>query len=181
MINFITSATIADNYPDSSSEIVFVGKSNVGKSSLINCLYGEAAYVGKTPGKTKLLNFYDIDNKYTICDVPGYGYADLSDEDIIEFGEIMEEYFDERKCLKLCVLILDIRRDLSDDDQTMIDFLKYRNIKYIVVANKMDKLSNNELTKSLNNLKEVSKDILAVSAKDNKNVDELKKIIESYI
>ena len=72
MAKFIKSVNLKADYPDSSQEVVFIGRSNVGKSSLINALYGKLAHVGKTPGKTKMLNFFDIDGRYTVCDVPGW-------------------------------------------------------------------------------------------------------------
>ena len=108
MIKFIKSCKTKD-YPESAGEIVFAGRSNVGKSSLINALYGKIAYVGKTPGKTRLLNFFNVDDSYTVCDVPGYGFANPSEKQLIEFGVMMENYFTNRHELRLCVLILDIR------------------------------------------------------------------------
>lgn len=144
MISFICSATHLSSYPESSGEVVFVGKSNVGKSSLINALYGKVAYVGKTPGKTRLLNFFNVDNKYTVCDVPGYGYANRSEKEIIAFGEMMEEYFSKREALKLCVMILDIRRTPNEDDLDMYNYLNKNNIPVLFVLNKCDKLSNNQ-------------------------------------
>ena len=85
MIKFIKSCKTKD-YPESAGEIVFAGRSNVSKSSLINALYGKIAYVGKTPGKTRLLNFFNVDDSYTVCDVPGYGFANRSEKELIEFA-----------------------------------------------------------------------------------------------
>ena len=144
MIKFIKSAIRKENYPDTSVEVVFVGRSNVGKSSLINALYGKIAYVGKMPGKTTLLNFFNVDDKYTVCDVPGYGYAKRSEKEIIAFSKMIEEYFNCRNELKLCVLILDIRRIPNNDDLDMLNYLKANNIPYLLVLNKCDKLSNNK-------------------------------------
>ena len=94
MISFICSATNKKEFPDSEKEVVFVGRSNVGKSSLINAVYNQKlAYVGKTPGKTKLVNFFDIYGIYTAVDVPGYGYAKRSMNETIAFGKMMEDYF----------------------------------------------------------------------------------------
>lgn len=144
MIKFIKSAVKKENYPATNVEVVFVGRSNVGKSSLINALYGKVAYVGKMPGKTTLLNFFNVDDKYTACDVPGYGYARRSEKEIIAFSKMIDEYFTNRKELRLCVLILDIRRVPSSDDLDMLNYLKANNIPYLLVLNKCDKLSNNK-------------------------------------
>ena len=185
MISFITSAKNKNNYPYTNKEVVFVGRSNVGKSSLINALYGKIAYVGKTPGKTKLLNFFNIDDSYTICDVPGYGYAKLSDKEIIEFGEMMEEYFKERKEIKLCVVILDIRRIPNEDDLDMIDYLKFNKIPILYVLNKLDKLSNNEAHNQIDaislKLGVESGKIVPVSCLKGKNMDILLKAIEDSL
>ena len=101
MAKFIKSVNLKKDYPQTNGEVVFIGRSNVGKSSLINSLYGKIAYVGKTPGKTKLLNFFDVDGKYTVCDVPGYGFANRSYDELIAFGQMMEDYFAIREALKL--------------------------------------------------------------------------------
>ena len=178
MIKFIKGATNFKDYPVSKHEIVFVGKSNVGKSSLINALFGKVAYVGKTPGKTRILNFFNVDDKYTICDVPGYGYANRSNKELIEFGKMMEEYFKTRKALKLCIVIIDIRRIPNQDDLDMIEFLKENKIKYRIVANKIDKLSNNERNNSLKIISETLKiekeKILIISCLKKTNIDTLK-------
>lgn len=184
MVSFITSCKNKNNYPDSLKEVVFVGKSNVGKSSIINCLYGKIAYVGKTPGKTKLLNFFDVDGKYTICDVPGYGYAKLSGKEIVDFGEMMEEYFKERSALKLCVLILDIRHKPNEDDLTMINYLAYNHIPTIYVFNKADKLSNNEINNQIKIIKNIinnDNEYLVTSCLNKKNIDKLKDAINKYV
>ena len=186
MINFIKSATNINNYPDSNAEIIFIGKSNVGKSSIINCLYGKkTAYVGKTPGKTKMLNFFDVDNKYTFVDAPGYGYAKRSEKEIILFGEMMEEYFSKRNCLKLAIMIIDARHKPTNDDLDMKEYLNNYQIPYVIIANKIDKLSNNEL---FNNKKMIldylnldDNHIIFVSATKKTNIDKLKEIINESI
>lgn len=178
MISFIKGATKLDEYPNSNKEVVFVGRSNVGKSSLINALFGKIAYVGKTPGKTRILNFFNVDDKYTICDVPGYGFANRSQKEIVQFGDMMETYFSNRKCLQLCVVIIDIRHKPTTDDIDMIEYLKEKKIKYRIVANKADKLSNNEKFNSMKIICETLKvdrqDILEVSCLKKNNIEILK-------
>lgn len=185
MIKFIKGETTGLNYPESKSEIVFVGRSNAGKSSLINTLYGKVAYVGKKPGKTRMLNFFDVDGKYTVCDVPGYGFANRSQDELIEFGEMMENYFTTRNCLKLCIQIVDIRHKPSNDDIEMTEFLKQQNIPFIIVANKSDKVSGNERTKSLKIIAETLDEnvdkILTASCLKKTNIELIKEKISLYI
>ena len=183
MVKFIKSSTKKENYPDTNAEVVFVGRSNVGKSSLINALYGKIAYVGKMPGKTTLLNFFNVDDKYTICDVPGYGYAKRSEKEIIAFSKMIDEYFETRKELKLCVVILDIRRIPSNDDLDMLDFLRSKNIPYLLVLNKCDKLSNNMRINQEKMIKEsLGEDfVICVSCFKNVNIKNVAGVIKSQI
>ena len=186
MVTFLKSAIRINDYPNSDKEIIFIGKSNVGKSSIINCLYGKkTAYVGKTPGKTKMLNFFDVDNKYSFVDAPGYGYAKRSEKEIIQFGEMMEDYFNKRDCLKLSIMIIDARHKPTSDDLDMKEFLDHTKIPYIIIANKIDKLSNNELFNSkkiiLDTLKLDENQIIFLSANKKTNIDLLKEKINKVI
>lgn len=180
MIKFIKSAKYKDDFPKTNREVVFVGRSNVGKSSLINSLFGKVAYVGKTPGKTRLLNFFNVDDVLTICDAPGYGYAKRNEAEIIEFGEIMEGYFKNR-IVNLCLFIIDIRRIPNEDDVDMLNYLRDRNIRTIVVANKCDKLNKNDIKKSVSSISDILEvppnKIICVSTLSKLNIDFLKSII----
>lgn len=181
MVEFLKSAKTISEFPSKLNEVVFVGRSNAGKSSLLNSLYKkDIAYVGKTPGKTKLINFFNIDNKYLAVDVPGYGYANRSKKEAIEFGQMMEEYFS-RKEVKYCVMIVDSRIGLTNDDLDMKEFLEDKKIKYVIVANKIDKLSNNELFNVKNKIFNEYKNIIFISALKRKNIDELKQLILNNI
>lgn len=137
-------------------EIVLAGRSNVGKSSFINtiCERKKLAYVGNTPGKTRLLNFFNLDDKYVFVDVPGYGYANASKSQLIKFGEMMEDYFNERDSKKGLVLLVDARHKPTEDDITMLEFARYYDVKTVVVATKMDKLKNSQRRKQLNLIKD---------------------------
>ena len=185
MIKFIKGAKAKSDYPSSDKEVVFVGRSNAGKSSLINCLYGKVAFVGKTPGKTKMLNFFGVDDKYTVCDVPGYGFANRSQDEIIEFGEMMEDYFSNRKSIKLCVQIVDIRHKPTKDDVEMYDYLKEMKIPVLLVANKVDKVSGNERVKSMKQISDTfntdKEKIMYISCLSKINIDELKNRISLYL
>lgn len=181
MISFIKSAKSINDFPKTEREVVFVGRSNAGKSSLLNALYKkDLAYVGKTPGKTRLINFFDIDGKYTAVDVPGYGFANRSKLEAIDFAKMMDDYFS-RKVVKLAIIIVDSRLGLTQDDIDMKDYLESKNIKYIIAANKIDKLSNNELN---NNKQLFFKDyqyVIYISAEKKTNIELLKKDIIELI
>ena len=102
------------------------------------------AYVGNTPGKTRLLNFYNLDDKYMFVDVPGYGYANISKRQLIQFGEMMEDYFRERKQNKGIVLLVDARHQPTEDDCLMLDFARYYELPIVVVATKTDKVKRSK-------------------------------------
>ena len=179
MVSFIKSAKTLKDYPLDSKEVVFVGRSNVGKSSLLNCLYKkDIAYVGKTPGKTRLINFFNIDDNYLAVDVPGYGFARRSQNEAIEFGQMMEDYFS-RKNIKLVVMIVDSRIGLTKDDEDMKQFLIDKHLNFIIAANKIDKLSNNQLYNNKKKYFENELNVYYVSAEKRTGIEDLKNKINS--
>ena len=182
MVKFIKSTTKKNDFPDTKREVVFVGRSNVGKSSLLNALYKQKiAYVGKTPGKTRLINFFNVDDKYTAVDVPGYGYAKRSQKEAIEYSNMMDDYFNRDNKIKLVVMIVDSRIGLTQDDLDMKQYLEDMNLNNIIVANKIDKLSNNQLFNNKNKLFKDYENVSYVSAEKNKNLNLIHEQIEKYI
>lgn len=182
VISFIKSAKAAKDFPASEKEIVFVGRSNVGKSSLINSLYKkDLAYTGKTPGKTRMINFFNIDDIYTAVDVPGYGYARRSQKEAIEYASMMDDYFDRTDKIRLVIQITDVRIGPTQDDIDMEEYLKDRKLNYVVIANKIDKLSNNQLTNARHKLYRDRVNVIYVSAEKKKNIDQVKEYIDKYI
>lgn len=140
----VVSAPDKKSWPDTTlPEIVLAGRSNVGKSSFINAMCGrkKLAYVGNTPGKTRLLNFFNLDDKYMFVDVPGYGYANISKAQLMKFGQMMEDYFAQRKQKKGVVILVDARHKPTEDDMTMLEFARYYEIPVAIVATKCDKVA----------------------------------------
>lgn len=178
--SFIVSSSGRDSWPElENPEIVVVGRSNVGKSSFINALTNRKrlAYVGNTPGKTQLLNFFDIDGKWVLVDVPGYGYAKLSKSQLARLGVMMDEYFAHRENLAGVVSLVDSRHAPSKDDLEMIEFFKQTGRKVIIVATKIDKVPK---TKRLSTLRKLSqslklpmKSIYPVSSVEKTGLDEV--------
>lgn len=155
---FVTSALNASQWPDTDlPEIVVVGRSNVGKSSFINALCNrkKLAYVGNTPGKTRMINFFNIDDKWMLVDVPGYGYAKMSKSLLIQMGNMMEEYFSSRHQLKAVISLVDARHEAKRDDIDMISSLKEKNIPIIVVATKVDKIPKTKRIKALKTISQL--------------------------
>lgn len=147
---FIKSAVKPRDFPpETLPEVAFVGRSNVGKSSLINVLANRKALVrtSSTPGRTQLINFFDINGLLTLVDLPGYGYAKAPPELRKQWRPMIETYLATRTNLKAVVLILDIRRIPSEGDLDMLEWLQRYNIPPIVVLTKCDKLSKNERAK----------------------------------
>lgn len=142
---------------DPRPEVALSGRSNVGKSSLINTLLGRKslARVSSSPGKTITINYYDIDKKLYLVDLPGYGYAKRSQESKRGWSSLTEDYFVKNPsgdAIKLVIQLIDIRTGPTDDDIMMINFLIDNGVKFIVVATKTDKLSKTQLTNALNDL-----------------------------
>ncbi|HAK43602.1 MAG TPA: YihA family ribosome biogenesis GTP-binding protein [Clostridium sp.] len=157
---FKTSAVKPTQYPDDGMcEIAFVGRSNVGKSSLINTLTNrrKLVKVSGTPGKTRLINFFTINNKLYFVDLPGYGYAKVSKSEKATWGKMIEQYLINRPELKKVALLVDCRHKPTGDDVMMYDWIKHYGYEIIVIATKKDKLTKNELQKSSKVIKETLK------------------------
>ena len=152
---FIISAMRISQYPtDNLPEFMLVGRSNVGKSSFINTITGnkKMARVSSTPGKTRNLNFYLLNNSFYLVDVPGYGYAQTSKKEQKKFGLMIEEYLENRANLARTFMLVDLRHKPSDDDVLMYKYLKFYNIPVTIVATKSDKLSNKKKEKAKNTI-----------------------------
>lgn len=137
-------------------EIAFAGRSNVGKSSLLNLITGRKALarVSGNPGKTRTINFYLCNGEFRIVDLPGYGYAKISRSESEKWGEMMENYLEHRDNLLKVVQLVDIRHKPSAQDVQMYDYLKYYGLSGIVVATKADKVSANEKQKNIKLIRE---------------------------
>ena len=186
-VTFVKSCPTRKEKPQvSKSEVLIVGKSNVGKSSLINALTNKKkmAFTSSKPGHTRLLNYYDIDNSFYIVDAPGYGYAKGGLDLDRLFAEMMESYFDNNNELKLVLILLDARRELSVDDQEIISFVKENNVKFLIVITKYDKVNQKEkaaLNKRLNNEGFSKEQVFYTSSLNNNGLSLLKKEIEKSI
>lgn len=168
-------------------EIAFAGRSNVGKSSLLNKLFNRKslARVSSVPGKTITVNFYNVDG-YKFVDLPGYGYAKISKQEKARFGELMEGYFQSGRNIKLVVQLVDMRHKASADDFAMIDFMKQMQIPFIIVMTKSDKLKVNAYKKRMEEAKQelaVAGDvpIIPFSSQNGEGVEKVKKYIESSL
>ena len=146
------SAVSSKQYPDEGyPEIALLGRSNVGKSSLINTLINRKSFArtSSTLGKTQTLNFYNIEDLLYLVDVPGYGFAKVSKKQREEFGVMIEEYLTTRNVLKGVIILVDGRHEPSDDDISMYQFVSYYHIPTLVVATKMDKVKKNQWNKTV--------------------------------
>ena len=149
---FILSANRPEQFPaDGLPEIAFLGRSNVGKSSLINAIAGQRglAFTSNTPGRTQSINFYRIDYRLYFVDLPGYGYARVPIAAKNEWAKLIEQYLEERKTLQLSFLILDARRGWMEKDLELRNWLEANNRPYLVVASKIDKLNQGEQLRGL--------------------------------
>lgn len=154
---FIISAVERHQYPDDNrNEVAFVGRSNVGKSSLINTIVNRRGLVkvSGVPGKTRLINFFLINDDFYFVDLPGYGYAKVSKVEKEKWGKILEKYLVSRDTLKKIVLLVDSRHKPTADDILMYNYIKYHGYQIIVAATKIDKLSNNELSRNIKIIRE---------------------------
>jgi GTP-binding protein len=185
--SLITSAAHAGQFPPEerrtpSLEVAFLGRSNVGKSSLLNCLVREPglAFTSARPGCTQLINFYRIDEEISFVDLPGYGYAQVSLEQRAGWKNLIESYLLGRQNLALSFLILDARRGWMDMDLELKAWLEFHNRRYQVIVTKIDKLkSNNQLKSGLAGIQKELKDQqpMPFSAVDGRGVREIWQVI----
>lgn len=154
---FIRSAAGAKDFPrDPLPQVAFAGRSNVGKSSVINRLLNRKnfARVGAAPGKTTHINYFRIDEKLYLVDLPGYGYAKVSQAEKARWAGLIQSWFDDPGLMSLGVLIVDARHKPTADDKVMADYFKASGRPYVVVANKLDKLKRSELDGNLAQIRE---------------------------
>lgn len=154
---FEISAVSKKQYPKGDMpEIVLVGKSNVGKSSFVNTMINRKslARTSNVPGKTRQINFYNIDDKFYFVDLPGYGYSKMSKQEKIISGKYIEEYLEEGKNVALIILLLDIRHNPTADDMLMYDYILRSNLPFIVITNKADKIAITKVDGEVNRIKE---------------------------
>lgn len=185
---FVISAVGPDQYPvDALPEIALAGRSNVGKSSLINRMLARKnlARTSSTPGKTQQLNYYRANDDLYLVDFPGYGYAKVSKTQRAAFGEMIERYLLNRDELKLVLLVVDLRHPPSKDDISMYDWLQYYNRDVCVVATKADKIPRSRWPKHIKIVKETlgfkpHHSMVMFSSETGLGKDELWGIIESY-
>ena len=147
-------------YPsDDLKEIAFAGRSNVGKSSLLNTITGrkKLARVSGSPGKTRTINFYIVNDEFRIVDLPGYGYAKVSRSVSESWGEMMEKYFESRENLLEVVQLVDIRHEPSKQDIEMYQYLRHYGLDGVVVATKADKISRNQIQKHIKMIRQTLK------------------------
>jgi GTP-binding protein len=189
---FIKSATAVEQFPPPGPpEIAFLGRSNVGKSSLINSLLGgKVAHVSTTPGRTRTINFFGIHTSpkqlepaMIFSDLPGYGYAKISKEISAEWPKFIEPYLAERQTLKLCISLIDANVPPQASDRQLIEWLKNAGRDFLVVATKSDRLSQNKLRNALNLLRREHQieNILPYSSKTGAGNAELWKIIRERV
>ena len=174
--------------PENLKEIAFAGRSNVGKSSLLNLLTGrkKLAKVSGSPGKTRTINFYVINDAFRIVDLPGYGYAKVSKSMSQEWGGMIEQYLQNRENLLKVVQLVDIRHEPSKQDVEMYNYLRYYGLDGIVVATKADKVSRNQIPKQIKQIRKTLKlgeddIVIPVSALKRTGYEALLDVIEGLL
>ena len=186
--DFVKSAVYEKDYPEqlNNMEFAFVGRSNVGKSSLINSITGrkKLAKTSKTPGRTQLINYFKINNEFFIVDLPGYGFAKVPKEMKAEWGKTMDRYIaSPRK--KLVFVLLDIRRIPSQEDIEMLVYLDHHDIPFKIIFTKMDKVSNNEKFKVMKEIKKKiefhNEDVFFHSSLSDKGKEDILNFIETML
>ena len=180
---------VTSKVPDTAyAEVAFAGKSNVGKSSLINALMNRKALARTSaqPGKTQTINFYNINDAMYLVDLPGYGYAKASEEVKAKWGKMIENYLHTSKQLKAVFLLIDIRHDPSANDRMMYEWMVYQGFAPIIIATKLDKIKRSQIQKNFKAIREglnvqPGTTIIPFSAETKQGRDEIWKLIDSFV
>ena len=185
---FEISAVSPKQYPQNGlPEIVLVGKSNVGKSSFVNTMVNRKALArtSNVPGKTRQINFYNMDDKFYFVDLPGYGFSKMSKQEKVVSGRYIEEYLEKGENVSLIILLLDIRHKPTDDDLFMYEYILKSNLPFIVLTNKADKIAITKVDERVNEIKKILgisySTILPFSSERKIYAEEVWKEIEKYI
>lgn len=181
VLKYLKSAVLPKDYPDAKRpEVAVAGRSNAGKSSFLNAIAGsKVAHVSQTPGKTRLLNFFDAGAHYRLVDMPGYGFAARNADEMQEWSRMIETYLSVRGNLKCLVLLMDIRRDWQEDEELLKQFCGKIDLPMIVVLTKADKCKTKEKQDRVKLIKKMSQlsDVFPASAQTKEGVEE----IEDYV
>lgn len=187
-VKFIKSASKKEEFiEDDLEQIALVGRSNVGKSSLINMLTNNSkmAKTSSTPGRTRLVNYFNVNNQFYLVDLPGYGFAKASKSTTSAWDNIMNDYFVDNGKLKLVMLLLDCRIKPTDLDKQMLDYLAENEIPAVIILTKTDKIGRSELNNAINNIsKELryNKDlIISTSASKKQGSEKVAKILQNFL
>lgn len=188
-INLETVCGITSTLPENDKpEVAFAGKSNVGKSSLINALMNRKSYarISATPGKTQTINFYNINDEMYLVDLPGYGYARVTPAEKEKWGKMIENYLHTSRNLKAVFLLIDIRHDPSANDKMMYDWMVYQGFTPIIIATKLDKIKRSQIQKNVKAIREGLKVkpgtvIIPFSSETKQGRDELWEVIDSFV
>lgn len=180
---------ITSKIPDNRlPEIAFAGKSNVGKSSLINALMNRKslARTSAQPGKTQTINFYNINSAMYLVDLPGYGYAKVPESERVKWGKMIERYLHASKQLKAVFLLVDIRHKPSANDKTMYEWIVYRGYRPIIIATKLDKLKRSQVQRAVKEVREGLKlrsddRLIPFSAQTKQGRDEIWQVMDDFI
>lgn len=180
---------ITSKIPDTAyNEVAFAGKSNVGKSSLINALMNRKslARISATPGKTQTINFYNINREIYLVDLPGYGYAKVSEKEKEAWGKMIERYLHKSTMLKAVFLLIDIRHDPSKNDKMMYDWILHQGYEPVIIATKLDKLKKSQVAKQLKAIRTglglvSGTTVIPFSAKTKQGRDEIWEYAESRL
>ena len=188
-VNLETVCGITSKIPDNPfNEVAFAGKSNVGKSSMINALLNRKslARTSAQPGKTQTINFYNVNDAMYLVDLPGYGYAKPSASEKEKWGKMIENYLHTSKKLQAVFLLIDIRHDPSANDKMMYDWMVYQGFTPIIIATKLDKIKRSQIQKNVKAIREGLKVkpgtvIIPFSSETKQGRDELWEVIDSFV